>query len=314
MLNRRHIRIKVMQTLYAFSGDESEDLKKYESFLNQSFDGMYDLHISLLALLVEIQKRAESQLERTSKKMLSSTDSGPSARKLAENNMLFLLKNNEEFNEAVEKRKLNFWYLDFEYVEILFKSIINSKVYASYLGETESSFKIDKNFVADIFSEIIAPNEKLYDYFEDKKLTWLDDLPLINTSLLRILQKTKATSNINHFLPDLFRDDDDRQFGIDLLRKTILNSGKLSDEIARYTTNWDSDRIAQMDMVLLKMAICEFQNFVSIPFKVTINEYIEIAKDYSTPKSSIFINGILDRVVKDYKESLKYQKVGRGLL
>ncbi|WP_228852078.1 transcription antitermination factor NusB [Aegicerativicinus sediminis] len=303
-----------MQTIYAFGADENEDLKKYEAFLNQSFNGMFDLHVSILALLVEVQKRAESQIERTKNQILNNNKGIPSAVKLANNQLLLLLRNDAEFTELVEKRKLNFWYLDFEYVEILFKSILNSKLYASYLGEIEESFKIDRNFVADIFSEIIAPNEKLYDYFEDKKLTWLDDLPLINTSLLRLIQKAKPHSNIHHFLPELFRDEDDREFGMALLKKTVLNSSKLNNEVTNYTTNWDSERIAQMDMVLLQMAICEFQNFNSIPFKVTINEYIEIAKEYSTPKSSIFINGILDRIVKDYKESLKYVKVGRGLL
>ncbi|MCL4153025.1 UNVERIFIED_CONTAM: hypothetical protein GTU68_042304 [Idotea baltica] len=149
---------------------------------------------------------------------------------------------------------------------------------------------------------------------EDNNLTWLDDLPTVNTTILKLLRKVKQTSQNSHFTPKLYKDADDKQFAIDLFRKTLLNRTAINKEIDGKTQNWDSDRIANIDYALLQMAICELKNFASIPVKVTINEYLEIAKEYSTPKSSIFINGILDKLVKEYEADGTLKKVGRGLM
>jgi len=177
-----------------------------------------------------------------------------------------------------------------------------------------STFKEDKDFVVDFFKEIIAPNDKLYDYLEDKNITWVDDLPVVNTALVKLLRKNKLNVSNQYFIPTLLKDDEDKDFALALLKKTILNLSLYSEEIENKTQNWDKDRIANIDFVLLQMAICEFQKFPSIPVKVTINEYIEIAKEYSTPKSSIFINGVLDKIVKEYTEKRILNKVGRGLM
>ncbi|NNC51404.1 MAG: transcription antitermination factor NusB, partial [Flaviramulus sp.] len=206
------------------------------------------------------------------------------------------------------------WQLDQEYVDIIFKAVISSDLYKEYMKTKVSDFKEDKDFIVDIFKEIIAPNEKLYEYIEDKNLTWLDDLPTVNTTILKILRKVKATSPENFFAPKLYKDPEDKQFAIDLFNKTLLNTTAINQEIEQKTQNWDTDRIANVDYALLKMAICEFKNFPSIPVKVTINEYLEISKEYSTPKSSIFINGILDKLVKEYEADGELKKIGRGLL
>jgi N utilization substance protein B len=165
-----------------------------------------------------------------------------------------------------------------------------------------------------LFTEVIAPNEKLYDYFEDKRLTWVDDISVVNTFIVKSLRKYKPHKSDAYFLPDLFKDKGDVQFGKDLFRNTVQDQKLFYDEIAKRTKNWDADRLAALDGILLQMAICELQRFPSIPVKVTINEYLEIAKEYSTPKSSIFINGILDKLVKEYKSENLYPKSGRGLL
>ena len=165
-----------------------------------------------------------------------------------------------------------------------------------------------------MFKDIIAPNEKLYDYIEDKNLTWLDDLPTVNTSILKLLRKIKESSDERFLTPQLYKDIEDKQYAINLFKKTLLNQTKIGQEISDKTKNWDTERIASLDMVLLKMAICELKEFPSIPTKVTINEYLEISKEYSTPKSSIFINGILDKILKEYQEDGKLNKIGRGLM
>jgi N utilization substance protein B len=265
-------------------------------------------------LLVEVQKKAEDHLAKTQKKFLATHEDKNPSYKFINNKMLALIKDDINLKNELENRKLNYWYLDFEYVDIIFKAILESSIYKDYMKTKSSDFNEDKTFLIDIFSEIIAPNEKLYDYFEDKKLTWIDDLPIVNTSILKLLKKAKPNVSQSYFTPKLYKDQDDRDFALELFKKTILNRSKFSEEISKKTTNWDSDRIANIDGVLLQMALCEFQKFPSIPVKVTINEYLEIAKEYSTPKSSIFINGILDKIIKEYFEQGMHPKMGRGLL
>jgi len=300
--------------MYAFKGTESDDLSKDEKFLLHSLDSMYDLYLSILALLTELHKKSKSHNEKLQNKLVKSDSDRNPNTKFQDNQLLNLISTNKMLQEHIEKRKLNYWDLDFEYIDILFKEILKSNLYKVYVSETEESFKKDKNFVLEVYKEIIAPNEKLYDYFEDKRLTWVDDLPVVNTVLLKGLKKLKLTAPESALLPDLYKDEDDKEFAKDLLKKTLLNSSKFSEEISAKTTNWDSDRLASLDGVLLKMALCEFQKFSSIPYKVTINEYLEIAKEYSTPKSSLFINGILDKIVKEYQSKNTHQKSGRGLI
>jgi N utilization substance protein B len=314
MLNRRHIRVKVMQTIYAFNGSESDDLKKDEKFLVFSIENMHNLYILIMSLLLEVQKRAEKDLEKKQKKHLATSEDKNPNKKFINNQVFQLIQQNETLLSSIKNNKAINWELDSEYVDIIFKAIINSDLYVDYMQTRTSDFKEDKDFFIDVFKEIIAPNNKLYDYIEDKSLTWLDDLPTVNTLILKLFRKLKVNTTDAHFTPKLYKDADDKQFAIDLLKKTILNATTINAEIAKKTKNWDADRIANLDYVLLQMGICELQHFPSIPVKVTINEYLEIAKEYSTPKSSIFINGILDKLVKEYKKEDKLNKVGRGLM
>lgn len=314
MLNRRHIRVKVMQTLYAFKGSEGDDFSKNEKFLLFSIDNMYNLYLLLISLLLEVQKRAETDLSKKQKKHLATQEDKDPNRKFVNNQLFEILKENSALKHKVKTYKVVDWELDSEYVDVIFKAIISSDLYKEYMKTRVSDFKEDKEFLVDIYKEVIAPNDKLYEYIEDRNLTWLDDLPTVNTTILKLLRKAKSTLSDSYFTPKLYKDIEDKQFAIDLFRKTILNQDVLNNEIELKTKNWDKDRIANVDFVLLQMAICEFLNFSSIPVKVTINEYLEIAKEYSTPKSSIFINGILDKLVKEYENEGKLKKMGRGLM
>lgn len=303
-----------MQTLYASKGSESDNIKTNEKFLLQSLNSMYDLFMAQLSLLIEVHKKSNDQLEKNQNKFLATQDEKNPNAKFVNNEVLALLSSNLDLQNYLEDQKQNHWYLDFEYVDVIYKSILESDIYKDYMSTKTSTFKEDKNFVIDMFTEIIAPNDKLYDYFEDKRITWLDDLPVVNTAILKLLKKVKASSEGQLFTPKLFRDIEDRDFGVDLLKKTILNQVSFKEEISAKTKNWDAERITQIDTVLMQMAICEFQKFPSIPIKVTINEYLEIAKEYSTPKSSNFINGILDKIIKEYTADGKLNKIGRGLM
>lgn len=211
-----------------------------------------------------------------------------------------------------ELNKIDHWSLDTEYLKIVFDELQKSSLYKTYLNSETTSFQADKSFVIDFFKEIIAPNEKLADYFEDKMISWVDDIPFVNTWIVKSLSKQKEGKIF--VLDSLYKDHDDKQFVSDLFRKTVLKHQDYDQDIADQTPNWETDRIADIDMILIKMAITEFLNFPSIPTKVTINEFIEIAKDYSTEKSSYFINGVLDKLSKEYTKQNKINKIGRGLL
>ena len=314
ILNRRHIRIKVMQVLFAFPDGESSDIKRLDNFLVKSFDATYDLYLSMMSLFLELQKKAEDHQEKLRNKFTATKEEKNPNLKFVNNQVLGLMMSNEPLKNALETHKINNWYLDFEYVDILFKAIIESDLYVEFMKTKTSNFHEDKRFLAAIFQEIIAPNDKLYEYFEDKNITWLDDLPVVNTTILKVLNKVKPKSQERHFTPRLFKDADDKEFGQELLKTTILNQSSFSEEIASKTTNWDAERITRVDTILMQMAICEFTRFPSIPVKVTLNEYLEIAKEYSTPKSSNFINGILDKILKEYSKENKLNKIRRGLL
>lgn len=312
MLTRRHIRVKVMQSMYAFTQSANDNLIVEQKFLQKSMREMYDLFLLNLDLMVQVKNKAQDYIEKSQKKHLATSEDKNPNLKFIENRLLLKIADSETLNELLEDKRLTNWHQNDEYVNIIWEEVRQSEIYKNYLASEDSSFQEDKEFVIRIFKEIIAPNDKLYDYLEDKKLTWLDDLPIVNTSILKFLKKTNDQLELK--IPKLFKNKEDEEFAVDLFRKTLLNQETYINDIQEKTPNWDKDRIAGIDSILLKMAICEFMKFPSIPVKVSINEYLEIAKEYSTPKSSIFINGILDKLSKEYKMDEKINKIGRGLM
>lgn len=312
MLNRRHIRVKVMQSIYAMHQSKSDNLEKEEKFLFYSVENIQDLYLIMLSSLIEIKKTEEVFLDRSSKKHLVTPEERNPNKKFINNQVIELLSESNSLSIALENRKITNWELADEYIQILLQEIKQSEFYANYMANRVNTFEEDKQFVVDVFTEIIVPNEKLYEYLEDNKLTWIDDIPLVNTEIIKQLKAIKENSEIK--IPKLYKDADDKDFVKDLFRKTVLNEGAFAKEYMDKTPNWDTERIAELDTIILKMAICEFLKFPSIPVKVTINEYLELAKEYSTPKSSIFINGILDNLVKEFQVADKLNKIGRGLM
>lgn len=314
MLNRRHIRVKVMQSIYAMHQNDSDNLEKEEKFLFNSIENIRDLYLIMLSALVEIRNSEEAFIEKSSKKHLATAQERNPNKKFINNKVLNLLADDNALSIALEDRKINNWKNNDDYILILLEAVKESDIYKNYMHNSENDFEEDRRFVADLFTEVIAPNDKLYDYLEDHKLTWVDDIPLVNTLISKQLKQMAPQGKDAFYVPKLYKDADDKDFVRDLFRKTVLNEVELAKEFIDKTPNWDTERIAEIDAIILKMAICEFLKFPSIPVKVTINEYLEIAKEYSTPKSSIFINGILDNLVKDYQTNNKLVKTGRGLM
>ncbi len=312
MLNRRHIRIKVMQSIYALHQKNSNDIEKEEKFLMHSIDSIFDLYLTILSALVEIQKKEIEFLDASSKKHLATPQEKNPNKKFIQNSVIKSIADSPAFKQALDKRKINNWINDDSYILLLLADVKKSDIYERYMLDKKNSFEDDKKFILDIFEKVLAPNEKLYEYLEDYKLTWVDDIPVVNTQILKDLKSLSKDGSFE--VSKLYKDIEDKEFVSLLFRKTVLNEVELAKEYIDKTPNWDADRIAEMDTIILKMAICELLKFPSIPVKVTINEYLELAKEYSTPKSSIFINGILDNLVKEFTLENKIKKTGRGLL
>lgn len=312
MINRRHIRVKVMQSLYAMQQSVSDDITKEEKFLKHSIQKMYDLYVLNLQILIETRKLAEKKIELSKNKMLATKEDLNPNTKFVSNKLLNIVSESVSLESYIALHKLNNWELDDKYIQIIYDELLNSELYTKYMHTIEDSYNVDRSFVINFFREIIAPNEKLADYFEDKMISWVDDMPFVNTWVLKTLNKQSIKNPF--ILGTLYKDDDDKKFVSELFQKTILNQHKYDKDIKNKTPNWESDRIADVDMILIKMAITEFLHFPSIPSRVTINEYIELAKDYSTNKSGYFINGVLDKLAKEYLASNTMVKIGRGLL
>lgn len=303
-----------MQTLYSMHQSHSDHIEKEERFLFNSIENVQDLYLIMVSTLVEIKSKEENFIEISRNKHLATKEEKKPNLKFVNNEVLQLLTENGSLLNALEKRNINNWKDNDDYILILLNEIKESEIYQEYMSNGKSGFEEDRDFVAAIFSEVIAPNIKLYEYLEDHKLTWIDDIPLVNTLILKQLKAIKNKEKGDFHVPRLYNDTEDKEFVSNLFRKVILNDKELAKEFADKTPNWEADRIAEIDTIILKMAICEFLKFPSIPVKVTINEYLEIAKEYSTPKSSIFINGILDNLVKEFETNNKLKKVGRGLM
>ncbi|AIG29443.1 transcription antitermination factor NusB [Flavobacterium psychrophilum] len=303
-----------MQTLYSMRQAQSDNLEKEEKFLFQSIENVQDLYLIMVSILVEIQAKEDTLIEISRNKHLVTKEEKNPNLKFVNNKILTILAQSRSLLTALEDRRINNWKLNDDYILILLKDIKESTLYSDYMRSTKSDFDEDRDFIASVFADIIAPNIKLYEYLEDQKLTWIDDIPIINTLILKQLNAIKNTENGNFYVPKLYKDTEDKEFVGNLFRKVALNDQQLAKEFADKTPNWEADRIAEIDTIILKMAICEFLKFPSIPVKVTINEYLELAKEYSTPKSSIFINGILDNLVKEFESNDKLKKTGRGLM
>ena len=312
MINRRHIRVKVMQSVYAMIKSYDDDVLKEEKFIKHSIKRMFDLYVLLLDLLVEVQKLAEEKQKISKKKYLATKEDLSPNRKFVENKLIKKIAESTSLTLYKEAQNLDNWSKDDEYIKIIWDLLQNSDLFSDYLNSSEDSFNSDKDFLVAFFKEIVAPNVKLAEYFEGENITWVDDIPFVNTWVVRSLTKQKSANAFK--LGSLYKNQDDQDFATDLFKKVILNHHSFENDIRIHTPNWETDRIADMDMILIKMGVCEFLNFPFIPTKVSINEYIEIAKDYSSEKSGYFVNGVLDKLSREFLKDKKIVKVGRGLL
>lgn len=314
MLNRRHLRVKVLQALYAYYQSEEENYRKVEEELMLSVEHIYDLYLYLLLSFSELKDVADLRMEESKAKRFQTEDDKNPNLKFSRNVIFKLLEENRSLRNASEQNSVN--WIGVEHHEMfkkMYTQIKESEAYITYMNTEELSFEDDLNFAINLFKAEIANSSLMYHFFEEKSIHWLDDIDLACTMVIKTL-KTFELEGENRIMP-LYKDkEDETHFIKNLLRKTISMDAENLILIDELTQNWDLDRIAKMDIILMKMAITEFQVFSNIPEKVTLNEYIEISKFYSTPKSNAFINGILDKAIERLKKDDKINKIGRGLI
>lgn len=313
MLNRRHLRIKVLQALYAYFQSNDPDYVKLEKELMSTVDNMYCLYLSFLLSFEEIKDQAEHRIEESKKKIRPTEEDRNPNMKLVNNRIFKLLADNPVLKREANENKVSWEGAENqELFRKIYLIIRESETYFAYMNNGEDSFEDDLAFALELFKEEIANSDILYGYFEEKNIHWIDDIDLMCSMVIKTIKS--FTEDVQNILP-LYKDKVDEVFFIkELFRKTISLNGESEKLIDDLTKNWELDRIAKMDVLLMKMAIAELQVFPNIPTKVTLNEYIEISKFYSTPKSHGFINGILDKAISRLHAEEKIKKTGRGLM
>ncbi|MDO5509661.1 MAG: transcription antitermination factor NusB [Weeksellaceae bacterium] len=313
MLGRRQLRAKAMQSIYAYyRGNEEVALVKKNML--KGIEDVQDLYLLLLSLVLSFKSEADHRIQiGKSKNFPTEQELNPNMR-FSENAIFRILAQNPQLSDFIEKNSQWSWENENIYTTKIFKEFTESQYYRDYMADVKHGFNRDREAIVHLFTEYIAPNEEILAYLEDKNLHWADDLHIANSMVLNTLKSFTAKSDERTKLYKLLSDDEHLDFTIDLYLKTIANDAETMRIIDEKASNWELERMALLDRIILQMAITEFLFFPSIPPKVTINEYLEIAKDYSTPNSNTFINGILDKVLHELEENGRLRKSARGMM
>ena len=313
MISRRIIRTKVLQIFYAHVTSPDKTISQSESELLFSIKKTYDLYHLLFALLGEVRDFAEGKIEtRKLKNLPTAEDLNPNT-KFISNRLISRLNTDRSLTEYLDKNKLN-WINHSDLIRSVYQLMVDSDVYQEYIVSTVDDFNNDRRFCEDFFTTVLVNCEPLQSELEEQSIYWNDDIDFVVSMVIKTIKKFKSEKDENDYIMDLYKDEEDREFTTKLFRKAINNETENRKIIETYTKNWDVDRVAIMDVLIMELALTELIEFSSIPVKVTLNEYIELAKYYSTNRSSTFINGVLDRITKDFRLEGKILKAGRGLM
>jgi N utilization substance protein B len=281
--------------------------------LNLSISKLYELYLYQLNIPAELIFIAQKQIEERKNKILPSHEDLHPNTRFVDNDVFRILINSRKLKDLSKQYKVS-WNGQYELLKTVWNKIESSELYTNYMHSAEFGFAKQREFAIELYKTILGEEELLYAFYEERSIYWLDDFELVNAMVLRSIKSIDEDA-YDIKLMDLFNDkDEDKQFMLDLFTKAILFDEEYEDIVQKYTKNWDVERIAMIDIIIMKMGICEALNFRSIPIKVTLNEYIDLSKRYSTPKSRIFVNGMLDKIFSDLKKNNKIVKTGRGLL
>lgn len=315
MLNRRFLRVKALQEIYAYHQSNSSNLPQAERHLLEGVEDLYKLFVYQLSFWVEVKRFAERRIEENKNKHLPTEEDLNPNLKFVNNRILNALDDNKHLISLEEKYKINWADSREDFIRKMFVKLIETPEYQEYMNNGMDSFTDDKKFLATVIDTYMAENGLLYDYYSDRDLSFNSDYQIAIFLLWKFISELPASFDAASKLPPVYRnEEEDKEFVIKLFEKTILHADEYMELVKANITNWDYDRLNMMDKLLIFMALTEFVEFHSIPVKVTINEYIEISKFYSTPDSRRFVNGMLDRLSTVLKEEGKMVKTGLGLI
>jgi len=299
--------MKVMQVLYSFYQKEERSLAVAEQELLHSLEKSYELYHFLLLLMVELTDFQDKRVDAARNKFLPTHEDKNPNIKFVNNRFVESLRQNKSLNAYIESQKIS-WINEPIFLKNLMDQILASDIYTDYMNETESSFESDRDFWRNIFKTIILEDDFLHETLESISLYWNDDLIVIGTFILKTIKQYDPEKGADQALLPMFKASDDKEYAVKLFRQSILRDEEYRQMIDEHTKNWEMDRIAFMDIIIMQTAICELLNFPTIPVKVSLNEYIELAKSYSTPKSGVFVNGVLNSLVNQLKLENKLTK------
>ena len=312
MISRRLLRIKALKALYAHLKSESESLMASEKTLIASIDKTYDLYFQMLSLIVEVARYADERQQAAKQKKLPTYEDLNPNRKFVENAVIHLIAESDSVNDYLAAHKLS-WARYPELIKALYLQLEQSEYYKKYMTSQERSFREDLALVTDFYTNELESSEMLEEVLDEQSILWNDDLGFALIMVTRTLSNMRQSHRDVKVLPK-FKSEEDLEFAMELFEKAAVNYDSNLEVIEQFTRNWDIERIAFMDNVIMVTAMAELISFPSIPVKVTLDEYIEIAKYYSTASSSTFINGVLDKVVNTLTEEGRINKSGRGLI
>ena len=313
MISRRLLRVKILQVLYANHNKEGQTISQAEKELFFSINKSYDLFHLFLLLPIELTKIDEQRIDIVKQRHIPTTDELEISTHFSENKLVAQLKSNWQLSRYISDNKIN-WNLNPEIIRGLYQQIKEKDYFKLYLSKGSSSYEDDKALILKILEEEVPAYETLGNTLEDLSIFWNDDMDFVLNMVIKTIKSFKEHDSQQKTLMPLYKNEEDQEFVKNLFRKVSVNSSEYSGLIKKHAQNWEFERIALMDILIMQMAIAEIVEFPSIPIKVSLNEYIDIAKDYSTVNSNTFINGILDNIVKEYKAENKIIKTGRGLM
>ena len=311
MISRRLIRIKVFKVLFSKINSGYESVKAAEKELIHSCEKSLDLYYFLMALPYELKLTAEKKIETGLQKFHPTQEEINPNRKFVNNLLIDKIENDPHILKYCENRGLN-WKEHSSFVKKLYTTFSTSDYFTSYMNSTESGFTEDLKLLISFYQEELEDSEELYTILEDMSIYWADDLAFVLNVIIKKLSSLKENGIMGH--PDVFLKEDDKEYAIRLLDSSLANYNDYSSLMSAYVKNWDSDRLAATDTALIVMGIAEAIAFKNIPLKVTINEFVELSKYYSTPNSRLFVNGMLDKILLSLAEEGKIEKSGRGLI
>lgn len=312
MVNRRHLRIKVLQAVYSFFQSPDTPIKTAEENLLTSIEKIYDLYLFQLALGIELLHESYREREEARNKYFPTPEDLMPETNFTRNKILNALNSSESLQNLLHKKKIN-WQKNQDIPQKIFRKVRLSDEYKEYFKKENPTLKDDREFILWVYENFIFNNDVLESYYEELNIHWADDIFVANTGVLKTIRSIEENKPLK--LISLYKNkEEDTEFCLTLFRKTILHDAVYEEMIKNKAQNWEVDRIARMDIILMKMAIAEILEMPSIPIKVTLNEYIDLSKLFSTPKSNIFVNGILDKLVVDFKNQNRIVKTGRGLI